>query len=324
MTNEQIVAEIQNGYSVTDNVQLLYEKNLPLIKKFIKPYCAYESMEDLLQEGYLGLWEAVKRYESSGNIKFMTYSYYWIVQAVRKYIEKCGSTVRIPNHARQKMTRLRRTMSQLRQEQGAEPTAAEIADLMGISVEEVQEIKGYMQGVASLDTPLSGYEDLTLSDTLQADLNIENDTVDKIYNEYSESELWRIVEHYTAERENAIIKEIFVNKKTMAQIARENGLTFGRIRQIKESGLRKLRIGKAKRELLEKFNIVEAGIYRGGLNNYREHDFVSIVEHTAIKRIEAEERYKRHIAEIEEMHRNRLVRNSEKVDLPSNEEESKK
>ncbi len=51
---------------------------------------------------------------------------------------------------------------------------------------------------------------------------------------------------------------------------------------------------------------------RGGLNNYREHDFVSIVEHTVIKRIEAEERYKRHLAEIEEMHRKRLVRNSEK------------
>ena len=48
------------------------------------------------------------------------------------------------------------------------------------------------------------------------------------------------------------------------------------------------------------------------LNNYKEHDFVSIVEHTAIKRIEAEERYKQHLAEIEEMHRKGLERNSEK------------
>ena len=63
MTNEQIVEEIRNGYSATDNMQLLYEKNLPLIKKFIKPYTAYENQEDLLQESYFGLWEAVKRYE---------------------------------------------------------------------------------------------------------------------------------------------------------------------------------------------------------------------------------------------------------------------
>lgn len=50
MNNEQIVEQIQNGYSVTDNMQLLYENNLPLIKQFIKPYAAYESTEDLLQE----------------------------------------------------------------------------------------------------------------------------------------------------------------------------------------------------------------------------------------------------------------------------------
>ena len=56
----------------------------------------------------------------------------------------------------------------------------------------------------------------------------------------------------------------------MAQVARKQELSFDRIRQIKESGLRRLWMGKAKRELLEKFDIVEAGLYRGGLNSYRE------------------------------------------------------
>lgn len=69
MNNEQIVEQIQNGYSVTDNMQLLYENNLPLIKQFIKPYAAYESTEDLLQEAYFGLWEAVQHYEMSGYAK---------------------------------------------------------------------------------------------------------------------------------------------------------------------------------------------------------------------------------------------------------------
>ena len=80
----------------------------------------------------------------------------------------------------------------------------------------------------------------------------------------------------------------------------------GAIRQIKEKGLRRLRIGKAKRELLEKFDIAEAGLYRGGLNNYQEHNFTSIVEHLAIKQLDAEERYKQHLAEIEKMHRKRV------------------
>lgn len=91
----------------------------------------------------------------------------------------------------------------------------------------------------------------------------------------------------------------------MAQIAREQELSSGRIRQIKEKGLRRLRMGKARRELSEKFDIVEAGAYRGGLNSYREHDFTSIVEYMAIKRQDAQEEYERHLREVEEMHRAR-------------------
>ena len=52
MTNEQLVEEIKNGHSVTENMQLLYERNLPLIKRMIKPYTAYENTEDLGLFGY--------------------------------------------------------------------------------------------------------------------------------------------------------------------------------------------------------------------------------------------------------------------------------
>lgn len=302
MNNEEIVSEIRNGYSVTDRMQLLYESNLPLIRKFIKPYTAYECEADLLQESYFGLVAAVRHYETSKNVRFSTYMKYWIVQSVQRYLENCGSTVRIPTHTRAKMTRLRRATSQLRQEQGREPTTTEIAALMGVSVEEVQEIQGYMQSVASLDIPLSDDNSLTLADTIQAEISVENETIDKMYAEHSKSRLWGIVERYTATRENDIIKEIFLHNKSMAQVAREQELSFDRIRQIKEKGLRRLRMGKARRELLEKFYIAEAGLFRGGLNNYKEHNFTSIVEHLAEKRLEAEERYRQHLAEIEEMH----------------------
>lgn len=313
MTNEQIVSEIRNGYSVTDHMQLLYENNLPLIRKFIRPYTAYECEADLLQESYFGLWEAVQHYETSKNVRFITYARYWIVQSVQRYLENCGSTVHIPTHTRAKMSRIRKAASQLRQEQGREPTATEVAALLGVSVEEVQEIQGYMQGVASLDTPLADDNSLTLADTLQADFRLEDEAIDKMYAEHSKNELWDIVERYTAIRENNIIKEIFLYNKRMAQVAREQEVSFDRIRQIKESGLRRLRMGRARRELLEKFDIVEAGLFRGGLNNYREHNFTSIVEHLAEKRLEAQERYKWHLREIEEMHRNRLGRNSKRM-----------
>ena len=177
--NESLAEKIRGGFCVTENMQSLYENNLPLIKKFIKPYTAFECEADLLQESYFGLWEAVQHYETSKNVRFMTYAEYWILLAVRQYIEKCGSTVRIPNYERQKMLRCKRATEQIGQEQGREPTAADIAAFIGVSVEEVQEMQGYMQSVASLDTPIAEDNSLTLADTLQADFSLENDTTDK-------------------------------------------------------------------------------------------------------------------------------------------------
>ena len=174
MTNEQIVSEIRNGYSVTDYMQLLYESNLPLIKKFIKPYAAYEPMEDLLQESYFGLWEAVQHYETSANVRFMTYAEYWIRQSVRRYLEKCGSTVRIPSHIRQKIARYKKIVQELEQALGRMPTDNEIADKMRVSVGLLPKLKIQMQGVASLDIPLADDNSLTLSDTIQVDFSLED------------------------------------------------------------------------------------------------------------------------------------------------------
>lgn len=297
MTNEALVERIRNGYSVTDNMQLLYENNLPLIKRYIKPYTAYEPMEDCLQEAYFGLWEAVKRYETSENVLFMTYAGYWIKQSVQRYIEKCGAVVKIPSHTRQKIARYKKTATRLSQEQGRTPTDTEVAAYMGVSVATVQEIKGYMQGVASLDTPLTEDSSLTLADTLQAETSVENETIDKMYAEHSKNELWGIVEHYTGERENHIIKEYFINNKSMPEIAKEQSITVGRVREIKEAGLRKLRIGKAKRELLEKFDIVEVGEYRNSMSKFNEHGFTSTVEYIAIRRAEIQAEYERRLKE---------------------------
>ncbi len=110
MTNEELVKRIRGGSLVSDNMQLLYERNLPLIKQCIEPYAAYEPMEDLLQESYFGLYEAVQHYETSENVLFMTYVPYWIRQAVIRYIEKCGSAVRIPGNARQKIAKYKKSV----------------------------------------------------------------------------------------------------------------------------------------------------------------------------------------------------------------------
>lgn len=291
MTNEEIVSAIRNGYSVTDHMQLLYENNLPLIKKFIKPYTAYECADDLLQEAYFGLWKAVQHYETSKNVLFMSYAEYWIKQSLQRYMEKCGSIMRISSYSRQRIGRYRKAVQELEQELGREPTTKEIADKMCISEELLPELQIQTQRVLSLDTTISDDSDLTLSDTLQADLSIENDVIEELYKEHSKSELWGIVEHFTNNRESDIIKKIFIDNQTISAIARQQDISFYRVWQIKENGLRKLRIGKARRELIEKFEIVEAGAYKNSMNKFNEHGFTSTVEYIAIRKAELQAEY---------------------------------
>ena len=293
MTNEQLVEEIKNGHSVTENMQLLYENNLPLIKRYIRKYTAYEDMEDLLQEAYFGLLEAVKHYETSENVLFMSYASYWIKQAVQRYIENCGSTVRIPAQRKQMMIRYKKTVRNLEQKLNRTPNDKEVADIMRVPEELLPELKIHMQGVSSLDAPLADDDSLSLCDTVQADYSLENDVIDKIYEEHAKNVLWGIVERFTTDRENEIIKEYYAKNKSMPQIAKERGMTFQNVRTIKDKGLRKLRYGRAKRELLDKIEEVESGVYRSGKSNYKTNNFTSKVEYIAIRRAELEHELER-------------------------------
>lgn len=297
MTNEQLVAEIRNGYSVTDNMQLLYQKNLPLIKKIIQPYYKYEETEDLLQEAYFGLYEAVKHYETSENVLFMTYATFWIRQAVQRYINKCGAVVRIPSHTKQKKIRYKKTVIKLTQDLGCIPTREEIAEYMAVNVSEIERLEIYSKSIASLDSPVNDDSDQTLIDSIQDDCNLENNIINEMYDQYSKNELWSIVEDYTTERENHIIREYFLYNKSMPEIAKNENITVSRIREIREKGLRKLKFGKAKRELIEKFDIVDSGIYKNGYGNFTQHNNTSKVEYIAIRRVELQEEYEKKLQE---------------------------
>lgn len=289
MTNEQRVEAIRNGVSVTENMKCLYLENLPLIKKFIKPYTSYETEEDLLQEAYFGLCEAVRHYETSENVLFMTYAAYWMRQQAQRYVEDCGSVVRLPANIRQKINRYKKSVQEYQQIHSRIPTDQEIAEFMRVPLGEIQQARRYAADIQSLDAPIQGSEGSCLSDALQSDLDLENSVIDKIYEEYKRNEIWGIVERYTDNQQHGIIKQHFQEGKTIAEIARESGQSFQKVRTQKDKGLRKLRTGRAYREICEKLEVLEAGAYRAGINQFKSHGCTSIVEHLAIRKIEMKE-----------------------------------
>lgn len=292
MTNEQIVQEIQNGFSVTVNMELLYANNLPLIKKFIKPYVNYDAEEDLLQEAYFGLVDAVQHYKAEEGVLFMTYARYWVCQRVQRYIEEYCSVIRIPSNYRQKINRYKKRVQEFQQIHNRIPTDQDMAAFMNVSVEAVQNIRRYMTDIQSIDQPLQGREELCFGDTVQSDSDVENNTVDKIYEDYQKNELWGIVDRYTDRRQQNVIKRYFKDGQTLSDISRETGQSIETIRKQKDDGLRILRTGEAVREIREKLDLLDASAYRSGISQYRNHNYTSMVEYIAMRRTELEKRYK--------------------------------
>ena len=235
--------------------------------------------------------EAIKHYETSENVLFMTYAGYWIKQQVQRYIQNCGSVMRISNNYIQRINRYKKSVQEYQQIYGRTPTDKDMADFMGITVDEIQRIRLYAADIQSIDAPIQDIEDLCLSDTIKSDFNLENAAIDKTYEEYQKKELWGIVERYTSNGQQDIIKQHFYEGKTIAEIARESGRGFQAVWAQKGAGLRKLRIGRAGREIREKLEVLESGAYRTGVNQFRRHDYTSVVEHIAMRKAEIEEEY---------------------------------
>lgn len=96
MSNEQLVLRIKAGENVADNMLQLWQQNKKFISSIAKKYAAYEEIEDLIQQGYFGMSNAVNGYDPESGVSFLYYASFWIRQALHRYVEECGKVVRIP------------------------------------------------------------------------------------------------------------------------------------------------------------------------------------------------------------------------------------
>lgn len=294
LSNEELVTRIRAGQNIKGNMQQLYNQNLPLIRQFIRPFLGYEDEADLLQESYIGLWQATLHYEISENVLFMTFARYWIQQEVRRYLENSGSLIRIPSHKKQQGIQYKRLLQEYEREYGRPPSDREAAEDLGVSLDELTKIRMSMQGVSSLDMPLKtdkADDEISLGDTIADQNSLENDVIDRIFDEQREAAVWRIVEDYTDTQQEKVIRLYFKENKTLSEIAAETGVSLERVRQIKADGLRRLRRGKALRELEQKCEIAEADIFRGGFSRFK-YTGLSSVEKIILRLDELEEQYK--------------------------------
>lgn len=289
MTNEDLVIRIKAGINPEEDMFALYNQVKAFIRKVAWKYRGQEDIEDLEQEGFLALYDAVRGYDPNTGYKFLTYAENWIKQAMRRYIEKNSSSLRISYQSQARVRKYNRFHDSFTKEYGRDPSETEIADLMGLRIEQVRDIykNACMTNMVSLDAPVKGFEEegFTVRDNVPSPEDMEEEALDRLQQEQLSSVLWECVDSLPG-RQPEVLRKRFQENMTLDAIGKSFGVWREAVRKDENKALRELRkprnANKLRPFLPEEEEIYGMGIKGTGLDRFN-YTWTSSTERAALR-----------------------------------------